>query len=67
MNFGDNSSIGNIGSIVNSLHYGPFAQLWWYRKKYPETNTEKLYPIRLHLQMTHNLKNLTMQTFIIQC
>ena len=66
MNFEDNSSIDNIGSIVNSLHYGPFAQYWWYKKIYLETNTEKFYPIRLHLKMTQNLKNLTMQTFISQ-
>src|SRR5829696_233298 len=66
MNFEDNSSIDNIGSIVNSLNYGPFAQYWWYKKIYLETNTEKFYPIRLHLKMTQNLKNLTMQTFISQ-
>ncbi|CAH1768491.1 14280_t:CDS:2, partial [Entrophospora sp. SA101] len=35
-------------------------------KKYPETNTEKFYPIRLGLKMIHNLKGLTIQAFINQ-
>src|SRR5215203_4081786 len=49
-----NSTLLDLGTIVNNLHYGPFASYWWYNKK--TTRTQKLYPIRLHLKM-HHVKN----------
>jgi hypothetical protein len=66
MNFENNSSFDNIGVIVGNLHYGPFAQYWWYSKTDPVTRTDKFYPIRLHLKMTHRKTNMIMQTYISQ-
>src|SRR5947209_12816726 len=64
MNFENNSSFDNIGNIVDNLHYGPFAQYWWYSKTDPVTNIDKFYPIRLHLKMTHKKTNMIMQTYV---
>ena len=50
------STLLNLGTIVNSIHYGPFASYWWYSKKDKITNINKLYPIRLHLKMHHIMK-----------
>ncbi|CAJ0906518.1 2139_t:CDS:2, partial [Entrophospora sp. SA101] len=61
-----NSSFIETGSIVSTLHYGPFAKFWWESKLDPNTNIKKFYPIRLHLKMLHCSKDLSFCTLVNQ-
>jgi hypothetical protein len=58
------SNIIEVGSIINDLHYGPFASFWWYEKSDSSTKTKKFYPIRLNLITQHTIKDTMMYCYI---